>query len=307
MNRRKALNGLRIIYLAVAAALISWTIFARWGELSRLLDGTRLAWLAASLVMSFGMLGLSGALWRHLLIAQGEPVALSTAVHSTARAVLARYVPGSIWFALGRATLLSRLGVGAGPLTVTAATEIVLSVATTVAGGAILLGLVGAFPGGALWMVGAAIVLAAAASPAVAGRAIAFVAAKRGAQMAKISWRSYLGAVGISVAFWTWSALTFTTYLRAFPLADGIGIATLIGGFLFAWGVGFLAIFAPQGIGVFEVTLAAILFDGGLSETAVLIGGYRLITLVRDAIATGLAEATAPRFTPPDPFPTDNH
>ncbi len=306
MNRRKILSRLRIVYLVTAAAVIIWTIVTRWDEFGQLFDGARPAWLAASLVMSFGMFALSGVLWRHLLVAHGESVTLGSTIHVAARAVLARYVPGSIWFAIGRATLLSRLGLGAGPLTVTAATEIVLSVATTIAGGAMLLGLAGAFPGGALWAVGAAIVLVGAASPAVAGRAIRLIASKRGAQLATISWRAYMGAAGISVAFWIWSGLTFTTYLRAFPVTDSIGMATLIGGFLFAWGVGFLALVAPQGIGVFEVTLAAILFDSGVGETALLIGGYRLITLIRDAIATGLAESTASKFTPSKTHPTQD-
>ena len=96
-------------------------------------------------------------------------------------------------------------------------------------------------------------------------------------------------------AFWLWSALTFTIYLRAFPVADAYSTVDVIGGFLFAWGVGFLALVAPQGIGVFEVTLAALLGSDDLTTTAFMIGGYRLVILVRDAIAAIGSEVTATR------------
>lgn len=293
MARRRTLALLRIAYLVAAATLLVWLIARRREAIADLLRGTRPGWLLLSLAMSFGMLGLAALVWHRLLRAQGEQVRRVTVVHATARAVLARYVPGSIWFAVGRATLLGRAGVAAGPLTVTAATEIVLSVVTTIAGGALILGLAGTFPAGQIWAIGAAVVLAAAASPAVAGRAIQVIAARRGAVMPVLGWPAYLGAAGLTAAFWAYSAVTFTVYLRAFPVAGGIDLVTIVGGFLFSWGIGFLAVVAPQGVGVFELTLATILVNEGIGETALVIGGYRVVILVRDAIATALAELTA--------------
>jgi hypothetical protein len=55
---------------------------------------------------------------------------------------------------------------------------------------------------------------------------------------------------------------------------------------LFSWGIGFISIFAPQGIGVFEV-VAADLLRGvePLMGIAAVIAGFRLIILTADAVA----------------------
>jgi hypothetical protein len=294
-ERRALLRLLRIAYLIGGAALLAWMITRRREAIGDLLVNTRLIWLAAALVMSFGMLALAAQIWQRMLAAQGEQVSFAPVLHATARAVLARYIPGSIWFAVGRASLLSRLGIGAGALTVTAATEIVLSIATTLAGGALLLGLLGALPGGGLWSLGASLALIGVASPAVAGRLTGWVARSRRVAVPAISWSDYLEVVIATLAFWVWSALTFAVYLRAFPLADDIETLMVLGGFLFAWGIGFLAFVAPQGLGVFELTLATILVSQGVPETAIVIGGYRVVILIRDAIAATAAEASARR------------
>ena len=55
--------------------------------------------------------------------------------------------------------------------------------------------------------------------------------------------------------------------------------------YLFSWGVGFLSIFAPQGIGVFEF-VASEFMQGpiGFMGFAALIGGFRVVILVADMI-----------------------
>ena len=81
----------------------------------------------------------------------------------------------------------------------------------------------------------------------------------------------------------------------------------MIGGFLLTWGAGFLAPFAPQGIGVFEVSMAAVLSAESAAGTAVVLGGYRLVLLARDLIAAPAAELVDVRRSlrrpRPDPGP----
>ena len=47
---------------------------------------------------------------------------------------------------------------------------------------------------------------------------------------------------------------------------------------------------SSAGIGVFEVTLAALLGAADLGAGSIIVAGYRLVTLVRDLIATGIGE-----------------
>ena len=59
----------------------------------------------------------------------------------------------------------------------------------------------------------------------------------------------------------------------------------MAGVYLFSWGVGFIAIIAPQGIGVFEL-VASELMDGpiGFMGLAALIAGFRVVVLVADIL-----------------------
>ena len=61
--------------------------------------------------------------------------------------------------------------------------------------------------------------------------------------------------------------------------------------YLFSWSIGYLAFFAPQGIGVFEVTLANML-DTSLTvgSLAVIIAGFRIIIFLADITLWGLSK-----------------
>jgi hypothetical protein len=55
--------------------------------------------------------------------------------------------------------------------------------------------------------------------------------------------------------------------------------------YLFSWGVGFLSIFAPQGLGVFELVASELLKGSiGFMGLAALIGGFRAVVLVADLV-----------------------
>lgn len=133
---------------------------------------------------------------------------------------------------------------------------------------------------------------------------MAWLAARRGIEFT-LDWRGYLRLIGINFVFWGWSAVTFLLYLRAFPAADEFRTLLVVGGFLLTWGIGFLAPFAPQGIGVFELTMATVLQAEGITRTVVVLGGYRLVLLARDFIATSTAELIATRQALLEPEPPE--
>ena len=304
-SRSPVVQALRIAYLLAAAGLIAWLFINRGEDLAALVDGTRPAWLVMALLLSFGLFLTTSIIWRSVADAAGTTVGVSQLMHASARSVLGRYLPGSIWFAVGRIALLTSSGVPAAPLALAATAEMVLSVAVTIGLGAAILGLSGHLPGGALVGIVAAIAVVAIATPPLGGRLIGFVTARRNLSVAPWTWSAYLSVLGAVAGHWLWAALTFFTYLRAFPAADGFDPASVVGGFLFSWGIGFLAFIAPQGIGVFEVTLASIVAGNTLATVAVMFGGYRVLILVRDAVAVAAAEFTAsPRAGRPS-APTD--
>ena len=299
MTRLKPLlKVLRIGYLIGLAVLIAWVVRSEWAEVVELVVGARPLLIIASLVSSFGLILAGAWFWVVGLRTQGyrEPggPVLAQAILATSRSLLARYVPGSVWFAVGRVGLLRSAGLPLGPLSATAVLEMATSLTVVLICGLVVLGLSGGVPGGATWMVLLALALIAATSPTVGGRVMSWLAARRGVEFS-LTWRGYLRLLGVNLIFWGWSAVTFLLYLRAFPAADSYRTVLVIGGFLLTWGIGFLAPFAPQGIGVFEVTMATVLQAEGVAGLAVVLGGYRLVLLARDLIATSTAEFIATR------------
>ena len=292
------LRVLRLAYLVGLAVLIGWIARSEWSEVVALVTGARPALIGVSLVASFGLILVGAWFWVISLRTQGyraPPLeVMNKATMATSRSLLARYVPGSVWFALGRVGLLRAAGLPIGPLSATAILEMATSLTVVLICGLAVLSLSGGIPGGATWMIVPAVGLIAATSPALGGRVVAWWAARRGVEFT-LTWRGYLQLVGINVVFWGWSALTFLLYLRSFPVADPYRTTLVVGGFLLTWGIGFLAPFAPQGIGVFEIGMATVLRAEDVVGMAVVLGGYRLVLLVRDLVATSVAEFIATR------------
>lgn len=292
------LKILRIVYLLGLAIVIGWIVGSEWSEVVELVAGARPGLVAASLAASFGLILVGAWFWVVSLRTQGyrapQPGVLGAALLATSRSLLARYVPGSVWFAVGRVGLLHAAGLPIGPLSATAILEMATSLTVVLICGLAVLSLSGGIPGGAAWMVVPAVGLIAATSPALGGRVVTWWAARRGVVFS-LTWRGYLKLVGINLVFWGWSALTFVLYLRSFPVADPYRTVLVVGGFLLTWGIGFLAPFAPQGIGVFEVGMATVLRAEEVVGMAVVLGGYRLVLLARDVIATSVAELIATR------------
>jgi len=288
------MRALRIIYMVALGLVIVWLVATRRSEVAELLRGARLLLIVGALIASFGLILIGAWFWTTSLELLGHPAGLGQVTLATSRTLLARYVPGSVWFAVGRVTLLRRAGLPGGPLAATAVLELAISLASVLALGAALLGLAGAFPGGGVWLGVVLVGLVAGSSPPVGGRIVAWLAAKRGVTLT-LTWSGYARLIGVSVVFWAWSALTFGLYLAAFPAADGLGRLLIAGAFMLAWGIGFLTLIAPQGIGVFEVGLATILAIDGVVGFAAVVGGYRLVILARDLIATAAGEFIASR------------
>lgn len=292
MNRR-LLQTARWIYVAALVAVVVWLVWSRRDDLARLVAGARPGLLVLALLLGLGQLGVNAGFWTSALDALGERQRWPTVLAATARSVPARYLPGSVWYALGRAALLHRAGASKRAVGAVAVLESALSIVVVLTLGAALLLIAGRVPAAGWQVVIACVVLALVASPPVVNALLRLVARRRGGAAAALSWRRHLRLLGWMALFWAYSATTFSVYLAAFP---GVAIAAPIevaGSFMLAWGIGFLAVFAPQGAGVFEVTVAALLTDEAVAGVAVIVGGYRALMAVRDALAFGMSSVRA--------------
>lgn len=291
MTRHGWLRLARVVYVGVLVAIVVWLVWSRRDDLARLVAGARPSLLGAALLLGMGQLGMNAVFWRSALDALGEQHRWWAVVDAAARSVPARYLPGSVWYALGRAALLHRAGASKRAVGAVAVLESALSIVVVLTFGAALLLLSGRVPAAGWQVAAACALLAVAASPPVVNALLGVVARWRGGTAPQLSWRRHLRLLVWMALFWAWSATTFSVYLSAFPgVAVSLGSALEVAGsFMLAWGVGFLALFAPQGAGVFEVTVAALLTDDAVAGVAVVVAGYRALMAVRDAAAFAVA------------------
>ena len=312
MNRPTAgsrwLRIARVVYLLALAALLARVMLANREQLADLFRVERPWLLGVALLTGFGQLALNACFWTRALAAMGQRASWWTVLRVTARSIPARYVPGSVWYAASRVGMLRAAGVGMRALAVTALLESVLSVIVSMSVGAMLLGMAGRLPGDRLTGIAWTLVLGVLVSPPVLNRVLAWVARRRGTHggAPQLSWADYRALAVWMVAFWLLSAVTFTLYLRAFPL-ELPGPLVVSGAFLIAWVVGFLTPIAPQGAGAFEVVFVALLGGPPAGALIVVVAGFRALIGIRDALAFGWGAwrrgGTPPTVNAPDDDP----
>lgn len=290
---QRALRLARRGYTAALLVLLVVVAVRQSAELRRLLSDVRPGVLLLCLVMTGGQLLLTSAIWSSGLRALGSPVPWRASLAATAASAPARYLPGGIWFAVSRGAELRRRGVPLAALGAVAALETALVPVTGFALGGLLLLASGRAGGGALTLplAVAALALLVLASPPVVNAVLRLRHPAGSAHRPpRLGWGAHGRLVGWIVLFWAWSAATFASYVSAFPAATDAPAVAVAGAFMVAWGVGWLAVFAPQGVGVFEVTLAALLASGAPAFAGV-VAGYRAVVLVRDVVVAGAVAA----------------
>jgi hypothetical protein len=198
----------------------------------------------------------------------------------------ARYLPGGIWHMVGRTMIFYEHGIKPPYLTAFVLMEYLIAVLMAFVIGGML---VWYFRGITdVW--GKIAALSATSSTLVLIILPTLVNRYILKSVGKISYHFYIQSIGIYVLSWFVLSLGFICYLLAFPLVLGnISLLEVGGTYLFSWAIGFISIFAPQGIGIFEVVAGHILtVPISLGSLAVLIAGFRVVSLIADVILWGI-------------------
>jgi uncharacterized membrane protein YbhN (UPF0104 family) len=303
-SRRDTLLTLgRRLYAVAMVGLLIFVLVDKRDDLVRVASGARPWVLVAVCVTTFGQLAISSAFWSSALRGWGSPVGWPACFDATLASAPTRYLPGGIWYAVGRVAILRRRGARTSTLSAVAALEMVLvPVVGFALGGLMVAAAAGDAPLTAPGLIAAVVVLAAVSSPPAVNLALRLLARWRGTTHEPLTWALHLRLVGWTVAVWIFQAFNFALYLIAFPNVHVGGPVEVAGAYMIAWGVGWLAIFAPQGLGVFEATLTTILVGHTAAGLALVVGGYRAVIAVRDAI--GYAGALLARRVHPLPEPS---
>jgi hypothetical protein len=245
--------GLAIVFFAGRSLARNWDQL-RAQPLDWRLDP---AWLLLSALLVWTMYALLIAAWRAMLGAWGQRLEPWSAARIWTVSSLGKYLPGKVWAVAGMAVMSQRAGVAPGAAMGSAVILQALAVGT----GAAVAGLTGlgalqqAHPGIETGLV----VLAAASAagvallfwPPVVRRLLRVAAPEAAAQTAPAGPAIAFGVLA-NVTAWIGYGAALWGLARGFLPGTGLGLTQAVAVFTASYLAGFLALFAPGGLGVRE-------------------------------------------------------
>lgn len=289
---------LRGLLLAVTFGFIGYALFRQWSDVQDAARAVEIRWgwiLAASLVV-LGTYAVLIQSWRMLLAGWGGHLSYSTAVRIWTIANLGRYLPGKVWS-------ISALGVMAaaeGVSGVAAAGAAVLGTMLNIGAGfavAVITGtrgLDGIYPGfGAASKVGAIVfITGVVALPWILPPLLDRFARWRGMPVSDqhLTRGTLWLSASINAASWVGYGLAFALFAQGVTPQISRDPVLFIAGYSASYLVGFLALFAPGGVGVRELALSGFLVGIGAAGQgeAVILGATSRIWLTVLEILPGV-------------------
>lgn len=271
--------GALLVGLAVRSIAINWQNLRAQPIEWRLSS----AWIAASVLIVFAAYAVLIEAWRRVVLSMGERLAFLPAARIWFLASLGKYVPGKIWAVAGAAVLAQRAGVDPS---VAVAGALVLQ-ALALASGAATVALTARE---AFQAVGPGVVPIAALVIAASMAGIAVLASQplldRISRLLPSSLPPLRAipptmlALGFAANFLAWTAYGVALLCLVRGLLPGVSLSLpqAVGVFTCSYLVGFIALFAPGGLGPREsVFLLMLAGDIGLKPAAGLALASRLL------------------------------
>ena len=191
----------------------------------------------------------------------------------------ARYLPGGVWHTVGRAADLHEHGVLGATIAWLVALENMLAISI-----ALLLGVIFLFVSNTQVAYSGWLFPVAATSSFVVLSALPILIGRfRRDEAPDMNFGAWIACCTWFVIIWAFHAAAFVTYSIA--LVGGSGESQSLhtaGVYLFSWAIGLLTFFAPQGVGIFEVTTVALSGQPMLAANIAMVAGFRLCMLVVD-------------------------
>lgn len=269
----------KLIFTPVALLCIAYIVWLSRFDIVRL-------WVASNgaiLVIACLLLGaanfFSPLASRKILQVLGINVEYRVLLRTHMLRLPARYLPGGVWHTIGRAIDLHEHGVNKPAIGWMVVLENGLAICMAFLLGWGLLRFSGSMPkfyDGMTSLIAGAAVVILICLPALMRKL-------RRDTMLKLSVAKWTACCAWFAVIWALHAAAFVAYSMALVGNSTVPEALHTGGvYLFSWGIGLVAFFAPQGIGVFEVTAAALAGQSLLPAAIAMVAGFRLCMLTVD-------------------------
>ncbi len=259
--RRSRIGGLfRYTIGALVAIACFWFLGDRLAR-----DWNRIPWheihlsvpfLCSAFLVMFVWVFMYGFTWKVLLAALGERISIYNAVSVLAISQIGKYIPGKVWFTVGRMYLAKKHGVNEAKTLVSTAMEIALSLlgAVILFGLAVLLVPRGIVPTRAYLAFLLVPFCVVAVYPPVLTRVTGFVLRRLHQPVFEIrmTFRQLLGVLGLYVLLWVVQGAGCYLLVRSFYPLDLSRLPMVAGAFALSWILGFIVLISPAGLGIRE-------------------------------------------------------
>ena len=276
-------------YLLVVIGIAIWLIVERGQSMLNLFNEIKLWPLLIIVVASILPFFANIAFWTIALRELGETVTWKQVTEASAETTLTRYLPGGVWLAASRSVALARKGVRTPALVALIGLEMALGTPVAILVGTLFLSGSESAPLWLVWIAGGAILILATVGRPLLNTVLAWWTKRRNQPApTPLKALALIRLVGILSVYWIAFGTIFWGYL--FAMNSELSWLTATGAFALSWRIGLFAVFAPQGLGIFEPALLALV--GWSTDALLLVGAFRMVLLIRDLIVTTITIAT---------------
>jgi len=262
-GRPYLVRGLQILLIGLIFVFLFRNLYLNWSELSTYQWSLNYLALAGSLFLLLADAFLYAYLWRQILLQFGGSLGYREVVRIVLLSQLGRYLPGKAWNLAGVIYLGSKEGI---PKVISGA-SLGLQLLWQILSGLIVFlltlpfwghsqPLAGLYPSLLLLPLGVILL-----HPAFIRRGFGFALRAMGEEPRSLDWRyrDTLGQLFLWVLFWVINGIAYYLLINSLTPSPLSQLPMVVGAFTIAWVVGFLALFAPAGLGVVEGTLTFLL------------------------------------------------
>lgn len=307
-----AVRAVRLLLLAAVLGFAGWALAGQWTAVraaARDLQPAwgRVGWSALLVLTSYGVLI---ATWRAMVAAWGDRIGPGAAARIWFVSNLGRYVPGKVWQIAAMGVMAQEAGVRAtaavGSSLVIALVNLLVGFAVVALSGYDLVARAVPQSGALPWAL-AALAAVVAVLPWLLPPLVRLTGrlTRRPVEAPELPARAlWVAGAGCAVA-WVLYGVAFRELAVALLGTATGGAAAYVAVFTLSYLLGFVALFAPGGLGVRELSMAALLVSAGLAtepEAAILVLASRLWLTVLE-IAPGLLLLARPPAAPTAPNP----
>lgn len=284
-------RAVKVLWVVTILFFLAFHIYRGWRDASRFQWSVRPWPLVVAFALALAFWFLTGLGWNLLVRCLGGKLAWGKGMKVYFLSNLGWYLPGKVWYAVGRAYLGHKEDVPVGAISTSVVMEIVLSLTSSAMMATLALPLLFPILGTkGLYLGIALIALGLAALHPVPMKSLLFLLERilpspRGLVNPPLRYPIMLGLLAGYLFIWGFVGTAFFVLLHAVCPLSLVWLPTIVAIYAVSWIAGFLAPFAPSGLGVREgalifllgqylpmpaVTVAAILFRLWLTLAEVL-------------------------------------